>query len=470
MLASLPLAMGALVAARSFARAGVRYRILAAGFVVGAAVGPAAFVAAAFRAAPAAGSGGPGPVAAALAALTFPAGAVAIAVAATLLFELVVDVVRLRRVKRAAAPLGWVAVRGARVGTSPTVLTPTAIGYLHPAVVLPHDFRSRVDASEWDAVIAHECAHLARRDDWAKALQSAILRAAWWLPGLWILGRALDLERELASDEHAAGQTGARRYAACLLRLATSRYDADALAPALWGRRSHVAIRVERLLRPVAGGGPVVRGAALGSFTAAVFAVVGVAVLAVPGTVARSTAVHVAAAPQPAHAAVARTLPHRTPQHVAMRNGPVRDALRHQLALAAPRAPGIAPRVVFVVLPAVRQPSRTYRFEAAAGRPARSRPFAAVRVPQLPAQRPPPVRALPIETLAFVAMQRRCATCFGPLRSPDDGGSTPDASLAPAAGLPSASAAAIAVPDPTSGPVDLGSGLSWYRLPRTPPQ
>ena len=66
MLASLPLAAGALAAARPFARAAVRYRIVAAGFLLAAAVGPAAFVAAVFRAAPAPGSGAVAPATAAL--------------------------------------------------------------------------------------------------------------------------------------------------------------------------------------------------------------------------------------------------------------------------------------------------------------------------------------------------------------------------------------------------------------------
>ena len=173
-----------------------------------------------------------------------------------LLLGLACDVVRLRRVKRDAVPLGSVAVRGARIGLSATVTTPTAIGYLHPAVVLPDGFRARVDEREWDAVVAHECAHLARGDDWAKAIQSAILRIGWWIPGLWLLSRALDLERELASDERAAGETGPRRYAACLLRLATDR--ADAVAPGALGtplarrdpgRAAHPAHRAGRARR-----------------------------------------------------------------------------------------------------------------------------------------------------------------------------------------------------------------------------
>jgi bla regulator protein blaR1 len=256
-----------------------------------------------------------------------PALTVAAFVAGILLLGLACDVVRLRRVKRGAVPLGSVPVRGARIGLSRTVTSPTAIGYLHPAVVLPEGFRARVDDREWDAVVAHECAHLARGDDWAKAIQSAVLRAGWWIPGLWVLSRALDLERELASDERAACETGPRRYAACLLRLATDR--ADALAPALWARRSHVAIRVERLLRPATQGGPAVRAAALGAFTAAAFGVVAGAVLAVPGTGARvATGV-----PQRVHAAVAHAAGRHAVARVANRVRPLKVTL-HPKTLA----------------------------------------------------------------------------------------------------------------------------------------
>jgi hypothetical protein len=230
--ASLALAAGALAAAGVFARAAVRYRFVAVAFALVAAVGPLALLAAALRPA---GSGIAASAAAAsgLSAYVLPLLLLGGAVAAALLLELACDLVRLRRIKRGADVLGSVPVRGALIGVSPVVATPTAIGYFHPAVVVPAGFRARVDDGEWDAVIAHECAHLARADDWAKALQSAVMRACWWLPGLWMLGRALDLERELASDERAAHETGPRRYAACLLRLATARGASDALGPAL---------------------------------------------------------------------------------------------------------------------------------------------------------------------------------------------------------------------------------------------
>jgi hypothetical protein len=407
--------------------------------------------------APAAAAAGAGDL---LRLLALPVLTCAAVVAAVLLLGLACDVVRLRRVKRGAVPLGSVVVRRARIGLSRTVTTPTAIGYLHPAVVLPEGFRARVDDREWDAVVAHECAHLARGDDWAKAIQSAILRAGWWMPGLWLLSRALDLERELASDERAACETGPRRYAACLLRLATDR--ADALAPGLWARRSHVAIRVERLVRPTPQRGPVVRAAALGVFTAAALGVVLGAVLAVPGTGARvaATTAHVRAA---AHAtmrhAVARiaSRAHRPKAAVHARTTAYApQAVEAPLlvaSVAAPRHPAAAEHAVpqIIVTVAARAVVRVRAESPSRGERGRRSP--AIRTD-----------LAPTETLAFVAPHRKCRTCFGPLRTPDD---IPVDSFVAGKPAPSGGggAATIVADEGGSGPVDLGSGLIWYRLP-----
>jgi hypothetical protein len=420
---------------------------------------------------------------------------VSAAIGLVLLFEVIFDVVKLRRVKRCAAPLGRVAVRGALIGTSRTVTTPTAIGYLHPAVVLPEGFRARVDEREWDAVVAHECAHLARGDDWAKALQSAVQRACWWLPGLWVLGRALDLERELASDERAAGEAGPRRYAACLLRLATDR--GSELAPAFGGRRSHVAIRVERLLRPVADGGPLMRAIALGAFTAAALAVLAGAVLVLPGTAAHVTgaAPHHVQQIVVAHAALRHALPRvaaaarrpsaaprRAPGSVAAVRtapAPVRAVamLTADTVPAADTMPKAAARATqtAAALPAANAarkaaPAASELARTAVRAPVKRAPASARRAEnRAVGRRAAAVRAdaVPIETLAFVAPHRRCRTCFGPMRSPDDAVGPQSPSFtphAPPGGAPSASAAAIAADDPTSGPVSLGADLIWFRF------
>jgi beta-lactamase regulating signal transducer with metallopeptidase domain len=430
--ASVPLAVATLTAARTFARAADRYRIVAIGFALVVSVAPLSLAIAIWRsAAPPAYSS---PVASALSTFSLPLLVVLATVSSVLVLGLIGDVVRLRRVKRRAVPLGTLAVRGARLGTSAKVGTPTAIGYLHPAVVVPEGFAALVDPAEWAAVVAHECAHLSRWDDWAKALQSAVVRAGWWLPGLWMLSRALDLERELASDERAAITSGARRYAACLLRLATDRWD-DAVAPGLWSRRSHVAIRVERLVRPISAPGPIARAVTLGAGTAAALAVVTTAVLAVPGLApSHGAPPPVAQLSRPAHA-------HQL--HVALRvRHPVTHAAGSSVGFTAaqPNANASSRSVAVVVVRPV-----------LAERPA----AAARRSPQRPAARPAPV-----EVIAFVARRPRCATCFGPMRSPD----VPIASPSPSFGATPAEAA-IAAPDATGGPVDLGSGIVWYRLP-----
>ncbi|HTD37508.1 MAG TPA: M56 family metallopeptidase [Candidatus Limnocylindrales bacterium] len=403
-------------------------------------------------------------------------------VAALLLLVLAFDVVKLWRVKRGATPLGTLAVRRARLGTSRTVTTPTAIGYVHPAVVLPEGFAARVDDREWDAIVAHECAHLARLDDWAKALQSVVLRAGWWLPGLWVLGRALDLERELASDERAAGATGARRYAACLLRLATDR-GTDALAPAFGARRSHVAIRVERLLRPGRDGAPLLRGIALGAFTAVAFGLLGAAVLAVPGTVARPVVAHYAVPRHAASGRLAERMRHPGQLTAARRFAFVASGPAPQSAVSARReaarpAHETAPQV-WAVREAAAHAARPAH--GAASRNASARGSSAVRTVAVapPAardepgrrtatRRPPPVRTVlsPAETLAFANVPRsRCETCFGPLRSADDAAGTQAATLAPSGGPPAGGSAAIAADDPTAGPVSLSSQMLWFRLP-----
>ncbi len=383
--------------------------------------------------------------------LALPALAVAAVVAGALLLGLACDVVRLRRVKRQAVPFGSVAVRGARIGLSRTVTTPTAIGYLHPAVILPDGFRARVDDREWDAVVAHECAHLARGDDWAKAVQSAILRAGWWIPGLWVLSRALDLERELASDERAAAETGARRYAACLLRLATDR--ADAVAPALWARRSHVAIRVERLVRPTSQAAPVVRAAALGAFTAAALGVDRDGRARCPGHRAGRR-----------RRAAARARRRRAPRDAARpaarrRTSPPPEA-RAAYAYAGLHAPSAPPR-------RSRRVRSVQRIIATVARRTVSRALADVPSRALRGRRTSSIRPEfgPTETLAFVAPHRKCRTCFGPLRSPDDVPEQTFTAGKTVASTGSGAAAAVAADDPASGPVDLGSGLIWYRLP-----
>ena len=339
-LAGIPLALATLVLARAFPSAAVRYAIVATAFGVAAAQPLVAVVLSAYAAPHAnlalplerrlAGLGSPGPLWAVIGTVTI-----------VLLADVGLAFARLLRVKRGARVAAEFApgVRRAPVAYSSAVESATAIGYRRPRVVLPAGIEARVDGCELRAIIAHENAHLARYDDWAKAVQAILVRALWFAPALWILARRLDLERELASDERVAATLAPRAYAACLLRLAVD-VPGRHVAPAAWRGRAQIAVRVEALLRPARELGTAGAALRLGALAAAiVLGVLGAGVLAPAGLPnAPLVARHTTTAPGAGQHALAHDRPAaRAPQRVAA----VRPALAHAPGAAA--AASLAP-------------------------------------------------------------------------------------------------------------------------------
>ena len=100
-------------------------------------------------------------------------------------------------------------------------------GLLRPQIVLP------ISAAEWStarlgAVLRHELAHVARAD-WAIQLIAALGRAVWWFnPLVWLVCRRLRRESELAADDMVlrAGVDGAD-YATHLVEIARHAAVAD---------------------------------------------------------------------------------------------------------------------------------------------------------------------------------------------------------------------------------------------------
>jgi TonB family protein len=73
------------------------------------------------------------------------------------------------------------------------------------------------------AALAHECAHLARRDFAKNLIYECVAAAVAYHPACWLLLRRIGETRELVCDEMAAAALGDRpEYAASLLRLATA--------------------------------------------------------------------------------------------------------------------------------------------------------------------------------------------------------------------------------------------------------
>jgi uncharacterized protein (TIGR03435 family) len=161
----------------------------------------------------------------------------------------------LRGVKRRATVSGIplpAIPRPADLLISRDVVSPMAVGFLRPAVILPESLRDELSEPELGHVLLHEAAHLARFDDWSN-LALRILGGVLALHpvALWIL-RQIEREREMACDDWVVTRIGtARPYAARLARLFELRWKRrnNLLASGIFGSSSRLGDRIEMLLR-----------------------------------------------------------------------------------------------------------------------------------------------------------------------------------------------------------------------------
>src|SRR5918993_585364 len=123
-----------------------------------------------------------------------------------------------RRLVAGAAPAGL--DNPSPVLEAPAVATPLTTGVFSPRVLLPATWREW-PADKLAAVLAHENAHIARRDALVAFLAQVNRAVFWFHPLAWWLERALAVSAEHACDEAAARQIGQpRRYAEVLLDMA----------------------------------------------------------------------------------------------------------------------------------------------------------------------------------------------------------------------------------------------------------
>jgi len=127
-----------------------------------------------------------------------------------------------------------------------------AIGFLHPAVILPATLLNQVAEPELDHVLLHELAHVARHDDWLNLAARTAGAVCALHPIAALVLRQIEREREIACDDWVVSMTGeARSYAASLARLFEICFVRRRLmlASGMAGRASHLGQRIEMLLR-----------------------------------------------------------------------------------------------------------------------------------------------------------------------------------------------------------------------------
>lgn len=221
--------------------------------------------------------------------------AIYLAGVSVLLIRQAVSSMKLRRLVRESSPVEPepVALAAQAVGhagrlpevkESGEVRVPFTCGVGDPVIILPSDWRGW-EAMKLLAVLAHETAHVARRD-WLTARLAAVNKAVnWWNPAAWWLERHLAAEAEEAVDEMALAAVGdVKQYASAVVDFAIAmqggRYgsmEATAMA-----RSTKVGRRVERILSSNAAGARSLRRGAVLMIAAAAVPLVVLAASALP--------------------------------------------------------------------------------------------------------------------------------------------------------------------------------------------
>jgi beta-lactamase regulating signal transducer with metallopeptidase domain len=163
-----------------------------------------------------------------------------IAVAQTLL---TVRFIRLRRFIGSTAPVApamgaMVEEMSFEIGLShppqvrcAEIHSPMVAGRRPAFLVVPRAFGETHPPNEMRSLLAHELAHILRRDYTRNALQLFAASLLWWHPGAWLIYGRIRHERECASDEHAVRLTGsATSLAKALFRLADASAATDSVA------------------------------------------------------------------------------------------------------------------------------------------------------------------------------------------------------------------------------------------------
>ncbi|MBK8969006.1 MAG: M56 family metallopeptidase [Saprospiraceae bacterium] len=140
---------------------------------------------------------------------------------------------------------------------SALVKAPMALGLFKPLILLPIGMANQLSPVEVEAILAHELAHIARRD-WLFNLIQAIIEALFYFhPAVWWIAATIRAERENCCDDTAVALTGNRLlYAKTLVRLQDITRPAPAPnltlgidgAPNLLRRRPLLLERIKRIL------------------------------------------------------------------------------------------------------------------------------------------------------------------------------------------------------------------------------
>ncbi len=88
-----------------------------------------------------------------------------------------------------------------RLAVASEVAMPCVMGLVRPTIVFPLAALNSLSPGELEMILAHELAHVRRRDLWAHLLQRLAEAVLFFNPGAWYVSRRISLLREYCCDE-----------------------------------------------------------------------------------------------------------------------------------------------------------------------------------------------------------------------------------------------------------------------------
>ncbi|WP_188547234.1 M56 family metallopeptidase [Hymenobacter qilianensis] len=136
---------------------------------------------------------------------------------------------------------------------SALVKAPLVAGHLSPVILLPLGTISGLSQAHLEAILAHELAHIIRRDYLMNLVQSITEILFFYHPGVWFVNACLRTERENCCDDMATAMCGSPLTLAQALtglaELGHDRFSAPRLAVAAVGPDGSLLSRVRRLVQ-----------------------------------------------------------------------------------------------------------------------------------------------------------------------------------------------------------------------------
>ena len=128
------------------------------------------------------------------------------------------------------------------------------LGVIRPVILMPAALLTGMTPGQLEALLAHELAHIRRRDYLVNLIQTAVESILFYHPATWWIGRVIRRERENCCDDLASAAAGSRfEYARALAAAANFARPPARPRFALAAEGGSLIQRVQRLLTPTGG-------------------------------------------------------------------------------------------------------------------------------------------------------------------------------------------------------------------------